>query len=215
MAAVPVRLRAQALTGTAAFQAAEWGVPLVVGGPPARSAAGSWRAARMGFHWKVGGPRHPGHPRHPGLWQGGLARKAISLRKTTGTTGVPPVAWNVHGPSTQRARCALSQWACCRREAPSRRRPGCLGSLVRLGQGAGARSGQVPAWPTARRQDGGVPSQAYARSIDWDSRLPGGGMGNACAADPTTVKRPKQPEGQHRSRRRSAMSCCQNKGRYR
>ena len=39
------------------------------------SATSSWRAARKGFLWKVGEPKHPGHPRHPGRWQSGLAAK--------------------------------------------------------------------------------------------------------------------------------------------
>ena len=46
------------------------GVPLSVGGPPARRAAFSRRAARKGFHWKAGGPRPPGPPRPPGCGSG-------------------------------------------------------------------------------------------------------------------------------------------------
>ena len=34
------------------------------------NAAFSGRAARKGFHWKVGGPRPPGPPGPPGVWHG-------------------------------------------------------------------------------------------------------------------------------------------------
>ncbi len=46
----------------------------------------------------------------------------------------------------------LSHWVCYQYEVPSRRSPGSLGCPGCLGQGVGARSGQVPIWPLARRQ---------------------------------------------------------------
>ena len=68
-----------------------------------------------------------------------------------------------------RARCALSQCAqdarcpswpipCAKRQAGAIL--GGLDILVVLAEGARARSGQVPAPPSARRQDGGAPSQS-------------------------------------------------------
>ena len=85
------------------------GMPLEVGGPPARSATGSGRAARKGFHWKAGGPRPPGPPRPPG----GGRRRACAPR---------------HSP-------VLSPQAFFNCEAPPRRAPGGLGGLGGLGTG--------------------------------------------------------------------------------
>ena len=53
-------LRAQTMTGTAAFQAA---------GRP------------QGFHFLVGGPRPPGPPGPPGKWQGGLRARPLTRAK--------------------------------------------------------------------------------------------------------------------------------------
>ena len=168
-----------------------------------------WRAAHKDFiFWWAGRDRRD--HREGGLRAGQLAcAKPLGQRASRPLRG-PPMGRQCNA---QDARCPSEPIPCAKRQAGAIPVVSVVPAVPVAG--ARARSGQVPAWPTARRQDGGVPSQAYARSIDWDSRLPGGGMGNACAVDPTTVKRPKQPEGQHRSRRRSAMSCCQNKGRYR
>ena len=72
------------------------------------SATGGGQVARWKFHFLVGGPRHPGR------WQGRLARRAI----------VPLGLFQVRSTNSKY-------------EVPSRRSPGSLGSLVRLGQGTG------------------------------------------------------------------------------
>ena len=78
------------------------GVPLEVGGQPARSATGSWRAARKGFHFLAGGPGPPGPPGQPGKWQGGLRARPLTRAK-------PVSLFLVR--SAKQARSRWSRWS--------------------------------------------------------------------------------------------------------
>ena len=136
--------------------AAGWGMPLGVGGPPARNFIGRWAGqdtqdtqdsqdcGRVGFA--------PSNWPARSHWDNGRLARCVDCpwpANATRKMRVVPVGLF----PAQRARCALSQWACSQREAPGRRCLGCLGCPGCLGQGAGAQSGQVPAWPPTRRQE--------------------------------------------------------------
>jgi len=120
---------------------------------------------------------------------GGVPSQRPRAKQLTGKAAILAAAWHAiglarsHWDNGRLARCVDRQWAANAtrkmRVVPvglflvrsaKQAHPGSLGSLVRLGQGARARSGQVPAWQLARRQDGGAP---YGRAGARPSRASG------------------------------------------
>ena len=130
-AAIPVSASRRALTGNAAILAA--------GRRPGRHLAASRSSALAKT------PRTPKTPRTVAGW---ACAPGHWPAQSHWDNGRPARCVDCPWAANATRKCALSQWACSQREAPSRRCLGCLGCSGCLGQGAGARSGLVPASAT-------------------------------------------------------------------